>query len=223
MTAQLMLLGLLLHQIFSMSHFVPVLLLGAGMTIVAGVSAVRRINFRYTGIYWSAIFSVWASAWFVTSIAVLLVVRPEPWYSPQIVIPLLGMVLGNSLTGISLGLDRFLEELSRQRDEVEMRLSLGATRWEACRDLFASAARTAMIPILNTMTVAGIVSLPGMMTGQLLAGAPPVQAVQYQIIIMFVIAAAIALGVMLSLAFSFFRVTTPDHQVDWNKIQSLTN
>lgn len=75
-----------------------------------------------------------------------------------------------------------------------------------------------MIPILNTMSVAGIVSIPGMMTGQLLAGAAPIQAVQYQIMIMFVIAAAIAIGVVLALSMTFLRVTTPDHQVDWSQI-----
>ena len=78
-----------------------------------------------------------------------------------------------------------------------------------------------MIPILNTMTVAGIVSIPGMMTGQLLAGAPPIQAVQYQIMIMFVIAAAIALGVVIALTIAYRRVTTPDHQVDWDQIRVL--
>jgi putative ABC transport system permease protein len=79
-----------------------------------------------------------------------------------------------------------------------------------------------MIPILNTMSVAGIVSIPGMMTGQLLAGAPPIQAVQYQIMIMFVIAAAIALGVVIALALAFLRVTTTDHQIDWAKISVLS-
>ena len=99
-----------------------------------------------------------------------------------------------------------------------MLLTLGATRWESCRDLFAGATRTAMVPILNTMTVAGVVAIPGMMTGQLLAGAPPIQAVQYQIMIMFVIAAAIALGVVIALAMTYRRVTTSDHQVDWDQI-----
>jgi putative ABC transport system permease protein len=221
MTIQLALLGLILKQIFELSTPAPVMTLAAVMTIVAGVSAVRRIEHRYDSIYATAIFSVWASTWVVTSITVLLIVRPQPWHSPHVVIPLLGMVLGNSLTGISLGLDRFLSELRSRRGEVETLLTLGATRWESCRDLFAGATRTAMIPILNTMAVAGIVSIPGMMTGQLLAGAPPIQAVQYQIMIMFVIAAAIAIGVVIALAMTYRRVTTPDHQIDWDQIRRL--
>lgn len=218
MMIQLTILGLVLKQIFDLSSVAPVLVLCGAMTLIAGVSAVRRIDHRFSSIYPIAISSVWISTWLVTMVTVLLIVRPQPYYSPQVVIPLLGMVLGNSLTGISLGLDRFLSELRSRRGEVEMLLSHGATRWESCREVFAGATRTAMIPILNTMSVAGIVSIPGMMTGQLLAGAAPIQAVQYQIMIMFVIAAAIAIGVVLALSMTFLRVTTPDHQVDWSQI-----
>ena len=221
MTIQLVILGLVLKQIFDLASPAPVILLAAVMTVIAGVSAVRRIDHRYPSIYATAIFAVWSSTWIVMSVVVLLIVRPQPWHSPQVVIPLLGMVLGNSLTGISLGLDRFLSELRSRRGEVETLLALGATRWESCRDVFAGATRTAMIPILNTMSVAGIVSIPGMMTGQLLAGASPIQAVQYQIMIMFVIAAAIALGVVIALAMTYRRVTTTDHQIDWDEIQVL--
>jgi putative ABC transport system permease protein len=219
MTVQLFLLGLVLKQIFEITSFVPVMLLAAAMTVIAGVSAVRRIDHSYTSIYATAIFAVWTSSWIVTAVTVLLVVRPQPWYSAQVVIPLLGMVLGNSLTGISLGFDRFLSELKTRRGEVETMLMLGATRWESCRDVFAGATRTAMIPILNTMSVAGIVSIPGMMTGQLLAGEQPMQAVQYQIMIMFVIAAAIAIGVVIALLMTYHRVTTAYHQIDWDRIQ----
>ncbi len=218
MMIQLTILGLVLKQIFDLSSVAPVLVLCGAMTLIAGVSAVSRIDHGCSSIYPIAISSVWLSTWLVTLVTILLVVRPQPYYSPQVVIPLLGMVLGNSLTGISLGLDRFLSELRSRRGEVEMLLAHGATRWESCRDVFAGATRTAMIPILNTMSVAGIVSIPGMMTGQLLAGAPPIQAVQYQIMIMFVIAAAIALGVVVALTMTFLRVTTPDHQVDWSQI-----
>lgn len=222
MSLQLAILGLVLHQVFALASFLPVVMLAAGMTLIAGYSAVRRINHRYDSVYPNAIFAVWASTWTVTAVTVLLVVRPQPWYSPQVVIPLLGMVLGNSLTGISLGLDRFLSELKNRRSQIEMMLTLGATRWESCRDVFAAATRTAMIPILNTMSVAGVVSIPGMMTGQLLAGAEPIQAVRYQIMIMFVIAAAIAIGVVIALTLTYLKVTTTDHRVDWDQITSLT-
>lgn len=219
MIIQLVALGLVLKQIFALGSPWPVMGLAAAMTIIAGISAVRRIDHRYRLIYRDAVFSVWVSTWITSGVTIGLVVHPSPWYSPQVVIPLLGMVLGNSLTGISLGMDRFLSEMRNRRDEVEMKLTLGATRWQATGDVFAAATRTAMIPILNTMSVAGIVSIPGMMTGQLLAGAPPVQAVQYQIMIMFVIASAIALGVVLALSLAYRSVTTADHQIAWDRIE----
>ncbi len=213
MSVQLFLLGLVLKQIFALASFSPVMLLAAAMTVIAGVSAVGRIENRFPTIHLTTIISVWASSWLVTAVMIGLIVRPTPWYSAQVVIPLLGMVLGNSLTGISLGIDRYVGDLKSKRGEIEMRLSLGASRWEATRETLAVAARTAMIPILNTMSVAGIVSIPGMMTGQLIAGASPMQAVQYQIMIMFVIAAAIASGSIMALLLTYRRVTTTDHQL----------
>jgi putative ABC transport system permease protein len=107
------------------------------------------------------------------------------------------MILGNSLTGIALGLDRFLDCLTTRSDEIELRLAFGATRSEALAAPLREAVRTGMVPIINSMAAAGIVSLPGMMTGQILAGAPPLQAVSYQIVVMFMIAAAVASGAML--------------------------
>jgi len=219
MTIQLVILGLVLKQIFALATAAPVLGLAGVMTVIAGVSAVGRIDHRYPGIYLNAISSVWLSSWLVTLVTVLAIIRPDPWYSPPILIPLLGMVLGNSLTGISLGLDRFLSEMHNRRGELETSLALGATRWESCRGVFSVATRTAMVPILNTMAVAGIVSIPGMMTGQLLAGAPPIQAVKYQVMIMFVIAAAIAIGIVVALWLTYRNVTTADHQINWQVIR----
>src|SRR6056297_3225169 len=133
----------------------------------------------------------------------------------QVALPLLGMILGNALTGISLGLDRFVSSIQQRRVEIEGCLMLGATRWEAVAPIAVDAVRTGMIPILNTMSIAGIVSLPGMMTGQLLAGVAPLDAVRYQIVIMFLIAAAVAIGTVGAVLISFSKITTPSHQVMW--------
>ena len=89
-----------------------------------------------------------------------------------------------------------VEEQVAQRDQVEALLTLGATRWEAARSSVRQAVHTGMIPIVNAMMVVGIVSLPGMMTGQILAGSPPVEAVKYQILIMFTVTAGTGFGVI---------------------------
>ncbi|MGB5344162.1 MAG: ABC transporter permease, partial [Thermoanaerobaculia bacterium] len=129
------------------------------------------------------------------------------------------MILGNTLTGISLGLDRFTGALTQGRDRVELLLSLGGTRWEAALPAIREAARTGMIPILNSMTVVGIVSLPGMMTGQLLAGVSPVQAVKYQIVIMFLIASATALGTVGAVLLSYLRLFSKQHQFRFDALR----
>jgi putative ABC transport system permease protein len=151
-------------------------------------------------------------------LALTAIVQADPWYLPQYAIPFLGMILGNTLTGISLGLDRFGEALTTGRDAVEMRLTLGATRWEAALPAIREAVRTGMIPILNSMTVAGLVSLPGMMTGQLLSGVDPVEAVKYQIVIMFVIASATALGTVGVVLLSYRRLFNRHHQFLFQRI-----
>ena len=121
------------------------------------------------------------------------------------------MVLGNTLNGISLGMDRLGEELDGKRDQVETLLALGATRWEAARAPVQQALRTGMMPTINSMMVVGLVSLPGMMTGQLLAGADPMQAVMYQIVIMFLIAAGTSLGTLSVILLGYRRLFNHDH------------
>jgi putative ABC transport system permease protein len=120
------------------------------------------------------------------------------------------MILGNSLTGIALSLDRFLEHLATRQAEIELRLAFGASRREALAEPLRNAVRTGLIPIINAMAAAGIVSLPGMMTGQILAGSPPMQAVAYQIVVMFMIAAAASLGSMIVAIAAGRRLMTPN-------------
>ena len=182
---QLLLIGLVLEWVFRVDRWYVVLALMLVMTLIAGVAATQRTQVRYPGIWVRSIASIWASSWLMAALALGVIVRVRPWYTPQYAIPLLGMILGNTLNGVSLGLDRLGGELTGRRDQVEALLALGATRWEAARPLVQQAVRTGLIPTINAMMVVGIVSLPGMMTGQILAGADPVEAVKYQIVIMF--------------------------------------
>ncbi len=209
---QLLLVGLVLQWVFSLSKWYLVLALMLFMALVAGISAVRRTGRRYPGIWIDSMLSIWASSWIITGIALFGIVQVEPWFLPQYAIPLLGMILGNTLTGISLGLDRLGQELVSRRNEVDGLLALGATRWEAAQGPVRSAVQTGMIPILNSMMVVGIVSLPGMMTGQLLAGVAPEQAVKYQVVIMFLIASATALGTVSVVLLGYRRLFDKRHQ-----------
>ncbi len=213
MTVQLLLVGLVLHWVFARDRWQAVVAVGLLMTLIAGVSAVRRTKFRLPGVWTSSIVSVWSSSWFVTGVALVGIVQVEPWYRPQYAIPLLGMILGNTLNGISLGLDRFGKELNSNRMQIEALLAMGASCWEAAQAAVREAVRTGLIPTLNAMLIAGIVSLPGMMTGQLLAGVEPIQAVRYQVVIMFLIASGTSLGTLGVVLLSFRKAFNSNHQL----------
>lgn len=191
---QLLLVGYVLEWVFRIES--PLVLFGVLgiMTAAAGRAAVARSSRTFAGARLGAFLTLVLTGLLTTFAVTGAIIGVRPWYHAQYVIPLLGMVLGNSLTGISLSLDALLTDLDEHRDRVEMELSLGATAWEAVREPLTDAARRGMIPILNSMAVVGIVSLPGMMTGQILQGASPLDAVKYQIVVMFMLAASTSLG-----------------------------
>jgi len=218
---QLTLIGFVLQWVFAIDRWYVVLALLAVMTVIAGVSAVRRTEHRYAGIYANSLVMVWASSWAMAAVAVSLILTDAGrWYEPQYSIPLLGMILGNSLNGVSLGLNSFTQQLVDRRDQVELRLALGATRWEAAHGVVRQAVRTGMIPTINSMMVVGIVSLPGMMTGQLLAGVAPIDAVKYQIVIMFLIASATAAGTAGVVMLGYRRLFNRRHQFLFDRLTS---
>ncbi len=211
---QLLLLGYVLQWIFGARHWTATVGLMLAMSAIAGYSAVKRTEHRYPGVWVTSMTAVMSSSWIVIAIALTGVISPVVWSSnpAQYAVPLMGMILGNTLNGISLGLDRLTEELTTRRAEVEMRLCLGATRWEAAQPCLANAIRTGMVPIINSMMVVGLVSLPGMMTGQILAGTAPMAAVRYQIVIMFLIAAGAALGTTSAVLLGYRRLFNRQHQ-----------
>lgn len=209
MAVQLWLVGFVLEWVFAAERPWVILAMALVMAAVAGVAAVNRTSRRFAGIYWDSLLTILVVSFLITGFAVLGVLRVEPWWDPQYLIPLLGMLLGNALTGISLGLDRFLESCVGRRGQLEGRMALGATRWEAARGEVREALRVALIPTVNSMMVMGVVSLPGMMTGQILAGADPADAVRYQILIMVMIAACVALASLGVVSLAFLRLFSP--------------
>lgn len=201
-TIQLSLIGLVLHWVFAQAHLGLISLIAFSMLLIAGYEVMSRQRFRFTG-WWG--YGIGSSAMFVSSfsvtlIALLVIFRDiSPWYTPQYAIPLLGMLLGNTMNGIAIGLDRLNTAVWNERAVIENRLMLGESWDQAIRQIRQDSVRSGMIPIINAMAAAGIVSLPGMMTGQILAGAAPIEAVKYQILIMFLIAAGTGFGTYLAI------------------------
>lgn len=218
MTVQLLLIGYLLKWIFTLQSPWLVLAVTLGMTVLAGQSAMARTKRRYQGMFWNSFVSIFASSALIVGVTVVGIIRIEPWYNPQYIIPILGMVLGNALTGTSLALDRLMEDLTVRRDQIESLLALGATRWEAAHQTIQEALRTGMIPTINSMMVMGTVSLPGMMTGQIIAGASPTDAVRYQIVLIFAIAAGTALATIGIVLLGFRSLFSTQHQLRLDRL-----
>ena len=221
MVVQLLLIGQVLQWLFLQQNPGLILALSLLMALMASLAAVHRTRHRFAGIYWQSFLSITASAALVTGLAMAGIIRVQPWTTAQYWIPLLGMVLGNTLNAISLGLDTLMERMLSQRAILECALSLGASRWEACRPQVREAIRVAMIPTINSMMVMGLVSLPGMMTGQILEGALPSAAVRYQIVILFMIASATALGVTAIVTLAYLHLTSPQHHLRLDRLQRL--
>ncbi|MCZ6671980.1 MAG: iron export ABC transporter permease subunit FetB [Verrucomicrobia bacterium] len=195
---QLSLVGLVLKFVFAESNPWLIALISLVMLSVASYEIMARQKYRLKG--WGALrigsITLLISSFAVTLFGLTLVIRPAPWYLPQYAIPLFGMILSNTMTGISVGMDRLTTSIFQNRQIVEQRLMLGETIWESIGEYIRDSLRSGMIPVINAMATAGIVSLPGMMTGQILAGAQPTEAVKYQIMIWVFIAAGTGFGMV---------------------------
>jgi putative ABC transport system permease protein len=219
---QLLLVGYVLKYVFGLATLVAVGGMAAVMIVAASRAAVQRSSRTFGGATLHAFLTLAIVGLVSTTAVTTLVVSVDPWYRPRYFIPLLGMVLGNGLTGISLAMDTLLESLAERRAEVEMELAHGATRWEAALPPLRDAVRRGMIPIINSMMVVGLVSLPGMMTGQILAGADPLEAVKYQVVIMFMLAGATSLGCIGMALLIYRRLFNDRHQLRTDLIRRRT-
>ena len=219
-TVQLLLIGLILKIVFTHISIIWVMLITLMMLAVAGWEILSRQHRKLKG-WWGfgiSTGSLFISSFLITLLALLVIIQADPWYHPQYAIPLLGMLLGNTMTGIALGMDRLVQTAWQQRAIIEQRLMLGQSSVQAIVDIRRESMRAGMIPIINSMAAAGIVSLPGMMTGQILAGAPPVEAVKYQILIMFLISAGTGFGVISVLWLLSRRLFDERHRLRFDQL-----
>lgn len=207
---QLLLLGLVLRWVFAANEWWLVIGILVVMTITAAQIILKRAPDAPSGLFLAAATSMAVTGITVTFAVTGLVIGAEPWYSPRYVIPIAGMVLGNSMTGIALSLERVFADLDARSDEVRAMVALGASPWEAAHPSVRSSLRAGLIPAINSMAAAGIVFIPGMMTGQILAGADPLEATKYQIVVMLMVAAAEIIGAVVAVLMSYHRRFTAD-------------
>lgn len=202
---QLIALGFVLRWVFGIDSPWLVVGLVALMVLVAAQIILKRSPDAPPGIFTSSALSMALTGFTVTFAVTGLVVQVQPWYEPRYVIPIAGMVLGNSMTGIALALERVFSDMDARTDEILALTALGATPWEAAYPSIRDSLRAGLIPTINAMAAVGIVFIPGMMAGQILAGADPVTATGYQIVVMLMVAAATALGSVTSLLLTYHR------------------
>jgi putative ABC transport system permease protein len=210
---QLYAVGLILAAVFAAARWYWVLLILAVMTAVATQAAVSRLGKPLPRAPWIAGIALSVSTAATLAYVITIVVQVRPWYEPQYIIPIAGMILGSSMTSAALAGDRLQSDLRVRADEVEARLALGFSGHDAVQPMVRASLRAAMIPTVNGMMTVGLVQLPGMMTGQILAGSSPLLAIRYQMVVVFMQAAATALGSLLFVRLAASRYLTPAHQL----------
>lgn len=213
MVVQLLLVGFVLRIVFrsvspAATGLIVVLMILAAAREVA-VRPSRRL--KRAGNYRIAATAAGLSSVATVILALMTAIRPEPWYDPRYAIPLMGIVLGSVLNSASLGLDNFFEGVTVGRARIEAQLALGATIRQALGELTRTSIRRGMIPIVNQMSAAGLITLPGIMTGQVIAGMDPVEAAKYQILLLFLLAGAGGLAVA-GAVFMAARAMTDERQ-----------
>ncbi|AFY87041.1 ABC transporter permease [Chroococcidiopsis thermalis] len=185
---QLFVVGAILDIIFRLDNPWAVLAVVLVMLTIAAVVSRNRIGKKIPQLLPLVWVSIFVSTAFTLSYVNLLIVQPQKWYEPQYIIPLAGIILGNAINGAAIAGERLVSTINASQLEIETHLSLGATPQQAVAQYRKDAIRAGLIPILNQMMVIGIVTLPGIITGQILSGVSPLDAASYQILVMFMLA-----------------------------------
>ena len=215
MTVQLVLAGLILTFIFENQHpsfSILYLLLMTGFAIYMILSRNRTINRKFK---WIVGFSLAGSGIAIICFFIMAVVGVDI-FNPQYTIPIGGMIIGNAMTGVSLGLKTFDESIKAQRNKINALINVGATPQKILTPFVNQAIETALLPTLYSMLSMGIIALPGMMTGQILSGTMPMTAILYQIAIVIAITAVTCLAVFCSLFFGYKTLYNERSQIVLN-------
>lgn len=195
---QLLAAGFLLQLLFDWQTWWIVLLVVLFMLAAATQIATGRIKNKVPGLMLGVFLSLSVSSLTVGFIVVEGVIHADPWYNAQQLVPIFGMIIGNGLSSIAVAVDRLFADLDSRTDEIFSLVALGATPREAAFASLKTSVGAGILPILANMSAAGIVTIPGMMSGQILAGADPLMAAKYQIVVLLMISAANTIAIVLA-------------------------
>ncbi|MNJ48248.1 hypothetical protein D3C77_434370 [compost metagenome] len=211
--AQLLLVGYVLQFVFNSNHPLFILAIIVFMIIIASRNAAKRGK-GLAGIWWRVAVAISATELLMMGLLLgLNIIEPTPQY----IIPISGMTIGNAMVVAGLFLNQFKRDIQASSGEIETLLSLGATARRAVQNVMQRSVKSSMIPTIDGMKTVGLVQLPGMMTGMIIAGANPVEAVRYQILIVFAFTSSAAITSILLSTLSYRQWFTKDlrlRQVD---------
>ena len=210
---QLLLLGYILKIIFGLSNPWIVFIVFLFMITFAARIISGRVKEKKIKYFFPVLVSMFLSYMIINIFVMSLIIQVDPWYKPVYFIPIGGMIIGNSMNAIAIAINNWFSGLKKERERVELFLTMGASPVESTRDNFKGAITSGMIPSINALMSVGIVSIPGMMTGQILAGIDPMIAIKYQIIIMLILVASTALSSIFALHIVKSMSFTPNHQL----------
>lgn len=216
MTVQLVLAGFVLTYIFKNPKplfIIAYLSFMIAMAIYTALSRNKGINAKFKII---VSFCLALTGIFIILFFILVVIRTSFW-NPQYTIPISGMIMGNAMTGVSLGVKTFNENVKTQKQKITTLINIGATPKSILIPFVNKAVETALLPTINSMMGMGIISLPGMMTGQILSGTLPTVAILYQIAIMIAITTVVCLAVFTSLYFGYKTLFNSRNQIEFGK------
>lgn len=208
MTIQLFLMGYVLIRLFTINNPLLTMFAYILMLIFATQLIVSRCGVAFRGLPQILGLSLGVSVTVVLCYFTVLVIRSDSVLEPRHIIPIAGMILCNSMNGAALAIERFYAALRASKNEFETALAFGATVHEAAQPAFSQAFRTSLTPMLLTMSSSGLVSIPGMMVGQILCGASPLLSVKYQIAILLAMTTSVAITSFLSLSMAIPRFFT---------------
>lgn len=212
MTVQLVLAGLVLTYILGNPHPLFTVAYIVAMTSFATIRVLgknRELNRKFK----MAIGLSLAGAGTLIVFFFVEIVVGMDFFNPQYTIPLSGMIFGNAMTGLTLALKTFSENLKSERSRIESLLYVGVTPKKILIPFVNNALETALLPTMNSMLGMGIISLPGMMTGQILSGTLPMTAILYQIAIMIAITTVVCLAVFTALYFGYQTLYNERNQI----------
>lgn len=207
---QLLAMGLVIKWVIQMRSWGIVLALIALMVCAAVQICLSRAHGIPAGLGWDVFLTLLVTVLLIVSVLVEGVIRPRPWYSAQVMIPVAGMMLGNTVSATAVAMTRFFESMRARRDEIDTMLALGATPWEASRPSVLSSVRLGMLPTVATLASSGIVMIPGMMAGQVIAGLDPTNAAVYQFVVLAAISSLTLVADTLILVLVFRRCFTAE-------------